>query len=151
MKKVICLILTLFITTIFTSCNFSNIDMVKDKVFDELDPSLSLGEVLETYKYFTKTEWEERESERGRKLVQFVGYYSYNEKNHIVKMIFIINETEYDFVLGGEFYKPLNRQGVDYFIPNMSDRADFSFLYNIYKNQPLFNIELMEKVLYDTK
>jgi len=75
MKKCIYLTLCVFF---LTNCNHftSNIKHVKNSVLD-FDQSSTIGEVLDNYKYFTHTEWEEFTTEQGKEVVQFFGYYEY--------------------------------------------------------------------------
>ncbi len=102
MKKSIYL-LGIIVAMLLSSCDYSNVDMVKDYV-DELNPSLSLGEVFDSYKYFTKTEWKEKESDRGEKFVEFIGHYyekkEKKERKYLIKIQFLINKSEDGFSVG---------------------------------------------------
>lgn len=81
----------IFFLVLLTSCSsfFSNTNLVKDYV-DEIDPSITLGQALDTYKYFTKTEWEEFTTDRGKEVVEFKGYYF--ENDIVVRIQFLINK-----------------------------------------------------------
>jgi hypothetical protein len=68
---------------------FSNIEFVKGSILD-IDYSLSIGDALDNYKYFTSTEWKEFETSQGREVVEFKGYYFKNDV--IIRIQFRINK-----------------------------------------------------------
>ncbi len=152
MKSRVYVIAILFSVSL-TSCGYSNIDMVKDYV-DELNPALSLGEVLESYKYFTKTEWEEKEGSRGIKYVEFTAYYSNKStktgfldegiKDAIIKIQFPINKAEDGFDIGFEGYKDLSKKDSEFksYAGLVFKQGDLIRL--IYENQPLWGLNHWE-------
>jgi hypothetical protein len=76
---------------LLTSCNhFGNINTVKRSILSDIDHSISIGDALDKYKYFTKTTWEEFETDQGRRVVEFKGYY--NMWEGVLRMQFILNK-----------------------------------------------------------
>jgi len=64
-----------------TSCTHfaSNTKLVRNSFLD-FDQSATIGEVLENYKYFVETGWNEFTTEQGREVVEFVDHYEYTKK-----------------------------------------------------------------------
>jgi len=73
MRKFIYLILCV---SFLTSCNTftSNIRLVRNSFLD-FDQSTTIGEALDNYQYFIKTEWTEFTTEQGKEVVEFYGYF----------------------------------------------------------------------------
>jgi hypothetical protein len=67
-----------------------NIETVKRSILNDIDDSKTIGDALDKYKYFTKTDWSEFESEDGRKGVEFTG--KYYKCSGIVTMIFVLDD-----------------------------------------------------------
>ncbi|MFA7446103.1 MAG: hypothetical protein WCY89_09165 [Flavobacteriaceae bacterium] len=126
---------------LFVGCGLlSNTNLVKDHV-DDLDPSLTLGEALDNYKYFIKTEWKEFTTQRGQEMVEFNGYY--NEKDIVVRIQFLINKDWVEdedgnmFRLGFQGYKFKNQED--------SESEPLNSLINdIYKNKEIFRFTYIE-------
>lgn len=76
---------------LFVSCNFflSNTEYVKNSVLNT-DYSMKIGDALDNYKYFKKTEWNEFTTKQGQEVVEFNGYY--NQNDIVVRIQFIINK-----------------------------------------------------------
>jgi hypothetical protein len=100
MKKYVFLSLCVFF---LTSCDFisntksdfinntksdfiSNTEFVKQSFLD-FDQSSTIGEVLDNYRYFTNTEWEEFITDQGKEIVEFKGYYTDDFDNDLVVRI----------------------------------------------------------------
>jgi len=100
MKKIILWSGFLFSITILFGCSSSeHIDTVKDGILD-FNKSLTVGEALDSYKYFTSTKWKNEESERGRIQVSFMGYLSQKDitlpsiSNPFFGIIFRVNKDK---------------------------------------------------------
>lgn len=99
---------------LFISCNLfiSNTDFVKQSVFKD-EASMKIGEALDNYKYFKKTEWTEFTTKQGKEVVEFNGYY--NQHDIVVRIQFIINKDRQEdangvnLKIGFEGYKFLNQ------------------------------------------
>ncbi len=145
MKKRIYLTAVLLVL-ILTSCSNSNINMVKDYV-DELNPSLSLGEVFESYEYFTKTEWKEDTGKRGIKYVEFKGYYSDKKRNKeaIIKIQFPINKNEDNFNIGFEGIKDLSNKETEFENFNTIFFKQGDLIRCIYQNRPVIGLSFYEQ------
>ena len=78
MKKFIYLILCI---CFLTSCSHfaSNTTLVRNSFLD-FDQSATIGDVLENYKFFVETDWNEFTTEQGREVVEFVGHYEHTRK-----------------------------------------------------------------------
>jgi hypothetical protein len=75
---------------LFTGCNYlGDIGMVKRSILSDLDHSITIGDALENYKYFKKTEWTNFTTEQGRKIVEFRGYYT--KWDAVVTIQFVLN------------------------------------------------------------
>ena len=76
---------------VFYGCNsfLSNTEFVKKSVFED-DYSISIGDALDNYEYFTHTEWSEFTTPQGREVVEFKGNYFKNDV--IVRIQFVINK-----------------------------------------------------------
>jgi len=98
-KKSTCMVMCI---VLFTSCNnyISNTDYIKNSFFVE-DYSMNIGDMLDNYQYFTKTEWKEFTTERGQEIVEFNGYYY--QKHIIVRIQFTINKDRLEDDKGATF------------------------------------------------
>jgi hypothetical protein len=75
---------------LLTGCDgFGNIGTVKSSILRDLDHSITIGDALDKYKYFTKTEWKEFKTDQGRKIVEFNGFY--NKWDAVVTIQFLLN------------------------------------------------------------
>jgi hypothetical protein len=124
---------------------------VKQSVFKD-EASMKIGEALDNYKYFKKTEWTEFTTKQGKEVVEFNGYY--NQNDIVVRIQFIINKDRQEdadgvnFRIGFEGYKFLNQsndeskawssayEGMSFLgLSIFADRQDRSSLMNIiYEN-----------------
>jgi hypothetical protein len=135
-KKCIALLTTVML---FASCNyFSNTEYVKNAILYDVDYSISIGDALDKYKYFTKTEWEEFTTANGREIVEFKGYYFKN--NVIVRIQFILNKDLQEDSEGINFR--VGYQCYSY-VTNNGEKREVKHSYlinNIYKNKEISNL-----------
>ena len=73
----------------FVGCE-SNTEIVKNSILADVDYSISIGDALDNYKYFTNTEWREFKTSQGREVVEFKGQYFKNDV--IVRIQFRLNK-----------------------------------------------------------
>ena len=98
-KKSICFLLCIVLLYSCTSF-LSNTELVKDAIYEE-DYSISIGDALDNYKYFTRTEWKEFTTEQGRDIVEFRGFYFKNDV--MVRIQFILNKDLQEDTEGANF------------------------------------------------
>jgi len=120
---------------IFSSCSSSNTDFVKDSVLADFDRSISIGDALDNYKYFTSSEWDEFTTSQGREIVEFKGYYFKN--NVVVKIQFRMNKDLQEDADGASFI--INYQGYIYTTENgeQREKKDNSLIREIYNNREI--------------
>jgi len=129
--------LTLLITSIvfLIGCNyFSNTERLKRGIYG-LDYSISIGDALDNYKYFTKTEWREFTTSQGREIVEFKGYYL--KSNVVVRIQFRLNkdlkkdETGSNFDVSYQCYSYTTKSG------DKREIKDNDLIKYIYKNKEM--------------
>lgn len=100
MKKIY-YILLIGVIVLFDGCGDafdSNVDFVKKSYMID-DLSISIGDALDKYPNFTKSEWKEFKTPQGKEIVEFQGYYEYNgygveeSKEVIICIQFTLNEN----------------------------------------------------------
>lgn len=67
MKYLLSLFITLFL---FINIGCNNINKVKNTVYDDFDNSVTIGKVLETYKYFDEVTWKEFKSNKEKSIIE---------------------------------------------------------------------------------
>lgn len=99
---------------VFSSCEnpFGNVALIKKSVYGD-NKSLTLGDALDNYKYFDKTEWSEFTTKQGKEYVNFTGNYSMNNIVFRIQFIMFSATNEYEVSYMG--YKFIN-QSDDEFI-----------------------------------
>ena len=129
-----------------SGCNyFSNTERIKRGIYG-IDYSISIGDALDNYKYFTKTEWKEFTTSQGREVVEFKGYYFKNDV--VVKIQFRLNKDLKEdkdgsnFDVGYQSYSYLSKSG------EKREIEDKKLIDKIYKNKEisaLSNVIAMKK------
>jgi hypothetical protein len=122
---------------LFTGCdNVGNIDIVKRSILSDIDHSLSIGDALDKYKYFTRTEWTEFETDNGRKVVEFKGYY--NMWDGVLRVQFILNKDLMEDEDGLSFRVGYMEVGLTHYNGSRkTKKCDYYVLGEIYKNEKL--------------
>jgi hypothetical protein len=77
MKHIIKTFIFLLVLAFLSSCGGS-IDSVKNGTL-AIDPSITVGDALDGYKYFDDIEWEEFTDSQGREIVEFKGIFDLDE------------------------------------------------------------------------
>lgn len=132
----------LMYVVLITGCNLflSNTEYVKNSVW-MTDYSMKVGDALDNYKYFTKTEWKEFTTDRGKEIVEFNGYYF--QKNIIVRIQFSINKDRRENEEGASIN--LSYEGYK-FINQSDDKSESysSLLSAIYENKEISYFSWLE-------
>ena len=148
---IIASVIVLFVSCIIVYLFFtsdSNIDIVKDSVLLE-DRSISVGEALDNYKYFTNTEWKEFTTSQGREVVEFKGYYS--NTDIIIKIQFRMNKDLQEDADGAFFN--VNYVGFIYTTAQgeQCEINDDSLLDKIYNNKEITRLSWYSSDKRDSK
>jgi len=129
---VVVVILALALTNSFSS--ETKTDIIKKSILD-IDYSISIGEALDNYKFFTKTEWREFTSTERREVVEFKGYYF---KNDVVVLIqfklnkdFKEDDEGRSFLVGYQSYSYESENG------EKKEIEDDDLIDMIYKNKEI--------------
>jgi hypothetical protein len=118
---------------LFTGCN-SNTSIVKKSILIDIDHSLSIGDALDKYKYFTRTEWREFKTEQGRNVVEFKGHC--HKWNGIVMIQFILNTDLIEDSDGLNFRVGYKEVSIDGFSGKRCvAQASDNLIYKIYRNK----------------
>jgi len=88
-----------FLLTNPLSSSVGNTAVIKKSILDT-DYSISIGDALDNYKYFTKTEWKEFKTSQGKEIVEFEGNYSKNDVIVIIQFILNKNMKENEICQG---------------------------------------------------
>lgn len=145
LKKFVSSIVVMLCLSLFVGgCSDNKVSMVKNGTL-EFDKSLTVGQALDNYKYFTKTKWEAITTENGKKVVQVIGQIALDNHPSIknpelkamdVRFQFIVNQDK-TFELGwcGAGFEKMNGEKVE---PNQNANltACFQWLEGIYNNSP---------------
>ena len=78
MRKVLSAIMILTVLAGLQACTSSSIDTVKDGTL-ALDSSRTVGQVFDSYNYFSVTSWKSFKDNKGREVVEFTGTVDYDK------------------------------------------------------------------------
>src|SRR5262249_47942828 len=72
------------------------VSFVKNSYLPRIDKTITVGDALDTYKYFSRTEWKSHTTDQGRNIVEFVGIFN---KKKIIEYCRSINSSYIEYPL----------------------------------------------------
>lgn len=106
-----------FLALVLNGCNKvggGDVSLVKNGYLD-FDKSITLGQALDGYKFFSKKEWKAYKTEQGRRVVEFVGEHDLNNPEFAsskekfskdgIMFQFVINNDDTYVLNGGKLLK----------------------------------------------
>jgi len=125
----------LVVLVLFSACSESNTELVQNSILQDVDYSISIGDALDNYKYFTNTEWREFTTSQGREIVEFKGHYFKNDV--IVRIQFRLNKDLMEDDEGVSFRVGYQCYSYVTFDGEKREYKDSYLIEQIYKNKEI--------------